>query len=272
MTTQPLNVLVTGAYGLIGNLLVAHLAAQPERYNTFGLVKDTQRSKRSAAASSFYELPADHLRLADLSDLAAAQQAVTGMDVVVHLAGDPDSLSPWESILTNNIMGTHNLFEASRQARVRRVVYGSTNQVVFGYGAVDPFQPPTAHPTQLAESVPNPITHDLPTRPMNDYSASKVYGEALAHMYAHRFNLSCLCIRIGWVTSDNKVPGPRGQSLWCSHRDIVQILERAINAPDTLRFDVFFGHSDNLHNIVDIQHARDVLGYAPQDRAEDQFQ
>ena len=47
------------------------------------------------------------------------------------------------------------------------------------------------------------------------------------------------------------------------------MVERCINAPPSLRFDVFFGQSDNRYNLVDIQHAREVLGYAPQDRAED---
>jgi hypothetical protein len=39
-----------------------------------------------------------------------------------------------------------------------------------------------------------------------------------------------------------------------------------------LRFDVFFGQSGNLYNLVDIEHARDVLGYAPQDRVENQLE
>jgi hypothetical protein len=56
--------------------------------------------------------------------------------------------------------------------------------------------------------------------------------------------------------------------LWCSHRDIAQLVERCLQAPDSLRFDVFFGQSDNRYNLVDIQHARDVLGYAPEDSAE----
>jgi hypothetical protein len=34
---------------------------------------------------------------------------------------------------------------------------------------------------------------------------------------------------------------------------------------------VFFGQPNNRYNLVDIQHAREVLGYAPQDNAEDYF-
>lgn len=114
-----------------------------------------------------------------------------------------------------------------------------------------------------------PITHTQPTRPLNFYACSKVFGEALAHMYAQAHGMSCICLRIGWVTSDDQLAHPGARMLWCSQRDIVQLVERCINAPQSLRFDVFFGQSDNLYNLVDIQHARDVLGYTPQDRAEE---
>ena len=56
-----------------------------------------------------------------------------------------------------------------------------------------------------------------------------------------------------------------------SQRDIVQLVERCLNAPDSLRFDVYFGQSNNRYNLVDIEHAREVVGYAPQDRAEDRL-
>jgi NAD+ dependent glucose-6-phosphate dehydrogenase len=71
--------------------------------------------------------------------------------------------------------------------------------------------------------------------------------------------------------ADDRAPSGRGQTLWCSQRDIVQLVERCVTAPDSLRFDVFFGQSDNRYNFVDIEHARQVLGYAPQDRAEDRL-
>jgi uronate dehydrogenase len=90
-------------------------------------------------------------------------------------------------------------------------------------------------------------------------------------MYAYKHGLSCLCLRIGWVVPNDRVPYPQAQRLWCSQRDIVQLIERCINAPEELRFDIFFGQSDNRYNLVDIQHAWDKLGYRPQDRAEDRL-
>jgi nucleoside-diphosphate-sugar epimerase len=265
------RVLVTGAYGLIGNLVFASLAAQPERFETFGTSRRSQPSRRLENAQAV-DIPPERLRLADLTDFESIRRAVEGMEIVVHMAADPNGNSPWESILENNIQGAYNLFEACRLEHVRRVVYASTNQVVFGYLRDEPLnrlfakdQPPPL-PGEFS-----PILHSQPTRPLNFYACSKVLGEALAHMYAYTHNISCICLRIGWVTADDRPPYPRSAAIWCSQRDIAQLVERCILAPDNLRFDVFFGHSDNALNLVDIQHAKDVLGYAPQDRAEERL-
>jgi nucleoside-diphosphate-sugar epimerase len=197
---------------------------------------------------------------------------VEGIDVIVHMAADPNGNAPWENVLNSNIIGAYHLFEASRLAGVRRVIFASTNMVVFGYLASEPYK------SSLARVLDNispqdfpPVQHNQPTRPTTYYACSKVFGEALAHMYAHVHGMSCICLRIGWVTSDDQLPESRARMLWCSQRDIVQLVERCINAPDSLRFDVFFGQSANCYNLVDIQHARDVLGYEPQDGAEERL-
>jgi len=44
-----LKVLITGAYGLIGNLVYAQLAQQPDLYDVHGLVKEAVPSERAEA-------------------------------------------------------------------------------------------------------------------------------------------------------------------------------------------------------------------------------
>jgi nucleoside-diphosphate-sugar epimerase len=269
--SSPLKVLITGAYGLIGNLVYARLAAQPAAYDTYGMVRRVQPSARITAIRH-YQIPAERLRLADLTDFSAVRRAVEGMDVIVHMAADPDGRAGWESVLNNNIVGSYHLFEASRLAGVKRVIYASTNQVVFGFHADEPYRSLFAgRYDERALDALRPIDHTRPTRPLNYYACSKVFGEALAHMYAYTHSMSCICLRIGWVTDDDQVPRPNARILWCSQRDIVQLVERCIDAPSSLRFDVFFGQSDNRYNLVDIEHAKNVLGYAPQDRAEERL-
>jgi NAD+ dependent glucose-6-phosphate dehydrogenase len=49
----------------------------------------------------------------------------------------------------------------------------------------------------------------------------------------------------------------------------VQLVERCITAPEDLRFDIFYGLSANRWRWVDIEHARQVVGYESQDHGED---
>lgn len=258
------RVLVTGANGLIGNSIFAHLAARPERYEVFGTSRREQPSSR-VGQGEFYKIATDHLKVFDLTDFEAMKRAVDGMDVIVHMAADPDGRSGWESVLHSNIIGARNLFESAREAGVKRIVYASTNQVIFGYRSEEPYRA-LLEGRIASNGRPQPIRHDQPVRPPNLYACSKVFGEALARMYSDVHGMSCICLRIGWVTADDSVPN---RSLWCSRRDIVQLVERCIEAPESLRFDIFFGHSNNELNLVDIDHAREVLGYAPRDRAEE---
>jgi nucleoside-diphosphate-sugar epimerase len=267
-----IKVLVTGAYGLIGNAVFAHLASQPGRYEPFGMVRRMQPSQRTQGFS-VHPIPPEKLRIADLIDLQEVHKAVEGIDVVVHLAADPDGRSGWESVRDNNLSGTYHLFEACRIAGVRRVIFASTNQVIFGYKDQEPYK--ALFEERYEDVKPadiQPIDHTMPVRPLNLYASSKVWGESLAHQYAMNTRMSCLVLRIGWVVAEDRPPQKRwGRFLWCSQRDIVQLIERSILAPDDLRFDIFFGHSDNLYRLVDLDHARAVIGYQPQDRAENDW-
>jgi hypothetical protein len=77
-----------------------------------------------------------------------------------------------------------------------------------------------------------------------------------------------LCLRIGWVNAEDHPQNERGCAVWCSQRDIAQLVERSIEAPEDLKFDIFYGVSNNRWRWVDIEHPREVLGYIPQDSAE----
>jgi nucleoside-diphosphate-sugar epimerase len=265
---MPTKVLVTGVYGLIAGAVYNHFCAQPETYETYALARRRHPSVRVPTGWSL-DVPEERFFQSDLSDLDEVVRAVQGMDVVVHLAAEPSPKAGWEKILASNIIGSYNVFEACRLAGVKRVIYASSIMVSFGYREIEPYQAITEG--RYAD-VPTPvpiITNQVPPRPRDIYASSKVFGESLAQTYAHRHGLSCLCIRIGWVVGEDRPPTPEAQAIWCSQRDIVQLVERCVNAPDSLRFDIFYGVSDNRWRWVDIEHARQVLGYTPQDRGED---
>jgi len=265
MSKAQQRVLITGVHGLVGNAIYRHLLEFPSRYSVFGLSRRRESSARLPQAH-LRAVPTERLLIADLADFAAMQKAVQGMDAVVHMAANPNGEAEWESVLRNNIIGSYNVFEACRQAGVKRVIYASSVQVILGYGKDEPYasllsgDPAVVPPTDFA-----PVTHLQPTRPLNLYASSKVLGEAMAHTYAYSHGLSCICLRIGGVADPEPPDFPGVRAVWCSQRDIAQIARLCIDAPASLRFDVFHCLSRSPYNMADIQHTRDVLGYEPQD-------
>ncbi|MEW6755008.1 MAG: NAD(P)-dependent oxidoreductase [Candidatus Latescibacterota bacterium] len=259
----PLKVLVTGVYGLIAGVVYARLAADP-RYEAYGLARRRHPSARAPGERQL-QVPEDRFFLADVTDAAALGAAMHGMDAVVHMAADPNHDGPWESILANNVVGARNAFDAARQEGVRRVVYASSIMVSWGYQQDEPYHSIALRRfDQVEEARLRRVTHEWPPRPTDYYSASKVWGEALGRFYAEVHGLSVICLRIGWVNAPDTPRASMGMApIWCSQRDVVQLVERALWAPQDVRFDVFYAVSDNRLCWVDIAHARQVLGYAP---------
>jgi nucleoside-diphosphate-sugar epimerase len=258
-------VLVTGATGQIGYMTFKRLLDQPDKYGVFGIDRKLAPSER-VPGSWALDLPTDRFSVVDLSDFAAVKSATEGIDVVVHLGADPEGRE-WESVLQNNIIATYNVFEASRIAGVKRVVAASSIMVSDGHRQQEPYK---AMMERRFDDIPSDfelISPSIPAEPRGIYGASKVWTESLARVYAHTHGMSCICIRIGQVERDRPRP-PQGADIYVSQRDIVQIIEKSINAPTTVRFDTFYGMSNNDHRWVDIEHAREVLGYEPHERAE----
>lgn len=263
------RVLITGASGLIGGILCRHLGRYPERYEVHAMARTQAPRGKGAqlAGHVLAQIPQERFHLADLVDREAVGRAVAGMDVVVHLAAVATGRAPFEEVMQANVVGTQHVLEAARLAGVGRVVFASTIQVVFGYLWDEPLSAIREDRiADLPEGFPV-LTVDMPTRPTSHYACSKVWGEAACWMNAQAHGLSCLVVRIGSVPADDR-PTRVGRGHWCSHRDLAQLFQRCIDAPEELRHGLFFAASDNGYRWVDIDHARRVLGYAPQDDAE----
>ena len=267
---MPLKVHVTGVTGLIGDVVFAHLAAQPERYEVTGSSRRYERSERVAAEKPL-SCPPERYTRADLGDLAAVEQAFAGAEVVVHMGAVPDPSAPFAAIVHSNVVGGYNALEASRRQGVRRIVYASTVMTDWGYQFDEPYK---AIREARFDAVPadfHQVTHSDAVRPTEPYSASKVWGEGLCRAYADSHGVSCLCLRIGGVNKADAPQGAAGSALWCSQRDVATVTEMAVNAPPEMRFDIFYAVSGNRYRWLDTEHTRAVLGFEPADRAEDRL-
>lgn len=245
------KVLVTGMSGLIGGVLHRYLS---EKYELSAL------NRREVSGVECHR--------ADISDLGSILPAFEGKDAVVHLAALASASAPWEEILRHNVVGAYNVFEASRRAGVKRVIYASSGAAVSGWEAIPPYralvqeQPPTPLPSW------DKLTHESPPRPSGLYGCSKVWGEVLARHFTDISDMSILCIRIGAVNRLDQPRRAREFSVWCSQRDIAHMVECCLEAPDDLRYDVFFAVSRNRLSYRDTVHARKMVGFEPRDSAD----
>ena len=246
------KVLITGGAGLIGNILINRLGSDYE-------------------LSSLDLKPADGVpsTVASLDDYDGMRQAFEGIDTVVHLAADRAAYATWESVLPNNLVGTYNVFQASRDAGVKRVIFASSNHATGGFYLV----PPWKHIAdgdfhQLAAGEYALVDESAPIRPDGFYGVSKAFGEAIGSYYNDYHGLASIHLRIGWVIStDEPTFSPFALSLWLSHRDTAQVVSKSIEAPEELRYGVYYATSDNMWKIFDISRAKAELGYSPEDGA-----
>ena len=248
MTTP---ILVTGMSGLIG-----------------GAVRKRLEGRYQLTALNRSLVPGVPTVQADIADFDAIRPAFENQDTVVHLAASAGGNDPWERLRDPNLIGTYNVFEAARQAGVRRVIYASSGSTISGWEQVQPYR---ALVSGDYDSVMQPwpmITHETPVRPTGVYGATKVWGEALARHVTDSSDLSILCLRIGMVNAQDRPTDARQFAIWCSQRDISQMVERCIDAPAGLKYDIFYAVSSNKWGYRDISHAREVVGYEPLDEAE----
>jgi uronate dehydrogenase len=222
------TVLITGAAGDIG----AHL-----RRELAGRYRLRLSDKRTLKAANFVK--------ADVSRMTDALRITKGVDAIVHLGGYSVE-GAWPAILQANIVGCYNVFEAARRNGVKRIVFPTSNHAV-GFYRRD-----------------RTIDHRVYPKPDSRYGVSKVFGEALGSLYADKYGLEFLMIRIGNVN-----PAPidkRRLSIWCSPRDIAQLVSIGIDHPG-IRFEIVYGVSGNQRSWYDNSNAV-RLGYRPQDDSE----
>ena len=80
--------------------------------------------------------------------------------------------------------------------------------------------------------------------------------------------MSVLNLRVSDCTSEDRPRPGRSMANWSSYRDLQQLTIKCIEAPSELKFDIFWATSDNARIYRDNSHAKDILGYIPEDGAQ----
>jgi uronate dehydrogenase len=227
---------VTGAAGRVGRCLVDGLRGQVHALRVADL---------ELPATAGGPVDAVEPLAFDVRDLAACEAALRGADGVVHLAGIPDE-ADFDDLVDTNIVGTHRVLEAARRSGVRRVVLASTNRTTGFYPAATEVDP------------------TMPARPDSFYAVSKVAVEALGRLYADKFGLEVVNVRIG--SFEEQPRNVRHLSTWLSPADCVAAFVAAMTAPG-VRYATFYGVSNNTRRFWSLD-AGAALGFHPGDDAE----
>ena len=244
------DVVVTGARGLIGGILRDGL-------------QDTYR------LSGLDVAPGPGVdRVADMTKPRALERAFEGVRAVVDLAADPRLSASWDSVRANNLPATLNALEAAREAGVRTFVFASSNHVVGLYERDEPYASIVAgrYGGLTPETVPR-LTSAVAIRPDSPYGVGKALGEAAGRFYAEVHGMCVICLRIGTVSREDRPRDAREYATLLTHRDLVQLVRRSLEAPESLGFRVYYGVSANRWRFWDIDDARDEIGYTPEDDA-----
>ena len=270
-----MQVLVTGANGKIGKALRDHLG-DDDRYTFTWLDKADDPSRETHVGNT--------------TDEAALHAAAEGTDAIVHLAmasylgAAPSREITYHEETPMPAQEISYVLDAAR-ANDAKVIYASSNHAVGLYEVLH--APDIYYPDHDLL-----VDHTTPACPDSRYGAMKVYSEGLGNLAAEVHGVPFYSLRIGALRSpdydhpygDAERRVERGQfergspeyeeqvarmkALWLSRRDAAQLVECCLQ-DESVTYDVFYGVSESDHAWLDIQHATDVLGYQPADRADD---
>lgn len=179
---------VTGAAGFIGSNLVDRLLSAGHTVVAFdNFSTGRMEFLEGASASARFRL-----ERGDLSDTRALAHAMSGTDLVFHLAANADVRFGTEhprKDLEQNTVGTFHVLEAMRTNGVRRIAFSSTGSV-YGESKVLP----------TPEAAPFPVQTSL-------YGASKLAAEGLIAAYCEGFGFQSYIFRFVSILGERYTHG-----------------------------------------------------------------
>ncbi len=182
------HVLITGGAGFIGSHLADRLLARGHRVTVYDNLSTGFVEFLGDARSQ----PGFTLIEGDLLDEAALAKALSGCDLVFHLAANADvrfgTAQPRKD-LEQNTIATFNLLEAMRANGVRRIAFASSGSI-YGETSVIP----------TPEDAPFPVQTSL-------YGASKLAGEGLIAAYCEGFDFQSWIFRFVSIVGERYTHG-----------------------------------------------------------------
>jgi UDP-glucose 4-epimerase len=183
-----MRIFVTGGAGFIGSHLVDRLMAEGNQVTVF----DNLSSGRIEFIEQHMNKNTFRFIKGDLLNLDDVKKAISGHDIVFHLAANPDvrlGVEKTDLDLKQEIIATYNVLESMRVSEVRRIVFTSSGTV---YG----------------EAPVSPLPEDYgPLLPISLYGAGKMASEGLISAFCHLFDMQAWIFRLANIVGKRATHG-----------------------------------------------------------------
>lgn len=221
--------LITGIGGSGGSYLAEHIVENCPGVAVHGLSR-----WHSAVQDNLANVTGRvNVHEADLNDFGSVLAVLNEVrpDAIFHLAAHANVRASFitpNTVLSNNILGTGNLFEAIRMAKLDPIIQlCSTSEV---YGQVDP------------KFVP--INEDTPMRPASPYAVSKVAQDLLGYSYFVGYGMRIIRTRMFAYLN------PRRADLFAT-----SFARQVARIEAGLQKELVHGNLDSTRTIIDVRDA-----------------
>ncbi len=231
-----MKIMVTGGAGFIGSHIVDRLVNEGHHVVVY--------DNLSSGKMEFIErhMDKDNFKFvkADLLDFDTLLREMDGVDVVYHVAANPDvrlGAHDTKVHMEQNVKATYNVLEAMRIKDVRDIIFTSTS-TVYGEATV----------------IPTPEDYG-PLIPISLYGASKLGAEAFIMSYAHTFDMHAVIYRFA------NIVGPRS-----THGVIYDFIMKLKKNPQELEI---LGDGNQTKSYLYVEDCVDALIYGYENRKAD---
>ena len=224
------SALITGIAGSGGSYLAEYIVQNHPHVALHGIGRWHSTSTSDNLSSIRHNVTVHECDLMDFSSILNTLEQ-SRPDVIFHLAAHANVRASFQtplSVLNNNIMGTANLFEAIRAAKINPIFQMcSTSEV---YGQVGP------------EDVP--ILEETALRPSSPYAVSKVTQDLLGYSYFVAYQMPVIRTRMFAYLN------PRRLDLFATSfaRQVARI-ERGLQS------ELVHGNLESVRTIIDVRDA-----------------
>ena len=193
MSSDKLNIVVTGGAGFIGSHLIDRLLAEGhdviniDNFDPFYAENIKRENIKGHLDYASYRLIEVDIRVKEDLDNAVPN----GVDVIIHLAAKagvrPSIIAPiaYQEV---NVAGTQNMLEVAREKNIKQFIFASSSSV-YGKNPNVPWS-----------------EDDRVLQPISSYASTKVSGELLGHVYSHLYDIRFLALRFFTVYGPRQRP------------------------------------------------------------------